>query len=206
MTEYPMFKVHMDVEAALAELRTVLESGFVNEGVQVSALQRAVAEFLGVKQLVLTNSCTSALTLALKLCGVAPGSEVVTTPMTCVATNTPIDNLGGTVVWADIDPETASIDAGDVERRRGTQISPDAAPLAVAVMRSMLSSSVMRKRVMSGWVTVKLRLCSACQRNRGMIDPRESSTLPYRTPTNRGRSKARHWLVTSRSATALHIP
>jgi len=59
MTEYPMFKVHMDVEAALAELRTVLESGFVNEGVQVSALQRAVAEFLGVKQLVLTNSCTS---------------------------------------------------------------------------------------------------------------------------------------------------
>ena len=29
MTEYPMFKVHMDVEAALAELRTVLESGFV---------------------------------------------------------------------------------------------------------------------------------------------------------------------------------
>ena len=117
MTEYPMFKVHMDVEAALAELRTVLESGFVNEGVQVSALQRAVAEFLGVKQLVLTNSCTSALTLALKLCGVAPGSEVVTTPMTCVATNTPIDNLGGTVVWADIDPETASIDAADVERR-----------------------------------------------------------------------------------------
>jgi len=120
MTEYPMFKVHMDVEAALAELRTVLESGFVNEGVQVSAFQRAVAEFLGVKQLVLTNSCTSALTLALKLCGVAPGSEVVTTPMTCVATNTPIDNLGGTVVWADIDPETGV----DRCRRRRAQAHP----------------------------------------------------------------------------------
>ncbi|MGH9204664.1 MAG: DegT/DnrJ/EryC1/StrS family aminotransferase, partial [Vicinamibacterales bacterium] len=64
MTHYPMFKVHMDVEGALAQLRTVLESGFVNEGVQVSAFQRAVAGFLGVEQLVLTNSCTSALTLA----------------------------------------------------------------------------------------------------------------------------------------------
>ena len=117
MTHYPMFKVHMDVEAALAQLRTVLESGFVNEGVQVSAFQRAVAGLLGVEHLMLTNSCTSALTLALRLCGVGPGSEVVTTPMTCVATNTPIDNLGGAVVWADIDPETASIDAGDVERK-----------------------------------------------------------------------------------------
>ena len=117
MTHYPMFKVHMDVEGALGQLRTVLESGFINEGEQVSAFQRAVARFLGVESLVLTNSCTSALTLALKLCGVGPGSEVVTTPMTCVATNTPIDNLGGTVVWADIDPETASIDAGDVERK-----------------------------------------------------------------------------------------
>lgn len=117
MTDYPMFKVHMDVEGALAQLRTVLESGFVNEGVQVTAFQKAVAEFLGVEGLVLTNSCTSALTLALRLCGVGPGSEVVSTPMTCVATNTPIDNLGGTVVWADIDPETASIDTSDVERK-----------------------------------------------------------------------------------------
>jgi len=117
MTDYPMFKVHMDVEGALAQLRTVLESGFVNEGVQVTAFQKAVAEFLGVEGLVLTNSCTSALTLALRLCGVGPGSEVISTPMTCVATNTPIDNLGGTVVWADIDPETASIDASEVERK-----------------------------------------------------------------------------------------
>ena len=117
MTGYPMFKVHMDTAAALAELRTVLESGFVNEGVQVSAFQEAVSSFLAVERLVLTNSCTSALTLALKLCGVGPGTEVVTTPMTCVATNTPIENLGGKIVWADIDPKSASIDPTDVKRK-----------------------------------------------------------------------------------------
>jgi perosamine synthetase len=78
MTTYPMFKVHVDTDAALAELRTVFESGFVNEGVQVSAFHKAVSAFLGVDKLVLTNSCTSSLTLALKLCGVGPGTEVVT--------------------------------------------------------------------------------------------------------------------------------
>lgn len=117
MAHYPMFKVHMDVESALGGLRTVLESGFVNEGVQVTAFHKALCDFLGVERLVLTNSCTSALTLALKLAGVGPGTEVVTTPMTCVATNTPIENLGGRIVWADIDAQTASIDPRDVERK-----------------------------------------------------------------------------------------
>lgn len=117
MNTYRMFKVHMDVEAAIGELRTVLESGFVNEGQQVTEFQVAVSRFLGVERLVLTNSGTSALTIALRLCGVGPGAEVVTTPMTCIATNTPISNLGGTIVWADINPNTASIDPTDVERK-----------------------------------------------------------------------------------------
>jgi dTDP-4-amino-4,6-dideoxygalactose transaminase len=117
MTAYPMFKVHMDVELALTDLRTVLESGFVNEGVQVTQLHKEVSAFLGVDKLVLTNSCTSALTLALKICGAGPGKEVVSTAMTCVATNTPIDNLGAKIVWADIDPATASIDPTDIERK-----------------------------------------------------------------------------------------
>jgi hypothetical protein len=37
--------------------------------------------------------------------------------MTCVATNTPIENLGGKIVWADIDPNTTCIDPADVERK-----------------------------------------------------------------------------------------
>jgi dTDP-4-amino-4,6-dideoxygalactose transaminase len=112
-----MFKVHMQVEDALGELRTVLESGYINEGLQVAQFQKAIAEFLKVDRLVVVNSCTSALTLALKIYGVGPGSEVITTPMTCIASNTPIINLGGTIVWADIDARTGSISPEDVERR-----------------------------------------------------------------------------------------
>lgn len=114
---FPLFKVHMPVEEALAGIREVMESGFVNEGKQVTDFQNALMGFLGVRNLVLTNSCTSALTMAYKLAGVGPGTEVITTAMTCVATNTPIVNLGAKIVWADIKPQSGSIDPGDIERK-----------------------------------------------------------------------------------------
>lgn len=117
MTQYPLFKVHIDTDSALDELRTVFDSGFVNEGIQVTEFATAVAARLGAENLVPLNSCTSALTLAMRLCGVGPGTEVVTTPMTCIASNTPIVNLGGRVVWADIKPMTAMIDPEDVARK-----------------------------------------------------------------------------------------
>jgi dTDP-4-amino-4,6-dideoxygalactose transaminase len=73
--------------------------------------------FLGVENLVLTNSCTSAITLALKISGVGPGAEVITTPMTCIATNTPIINLGANIVWADITSIEGNIDYRDIEKK-----------------------------------------------------------------------------------------
>lgn len=110
MKTYPLFKVHVQTEQALQQLRTVFESGFINEGIQVTQLTKAMQTELSAQNLVLTNSCTSAITMALKLAGVGPGDEVVTTPMTCVATNTPISNLGAKVVWADVHPEHGMID------------------------------------------------------------------------------------------------
>jgi dTDP-4-amino-4,6-dideoxygalactose transaminase len=113
----PLFKVHMPVDEVLVAIREVLESGFVNEGQQVSDFQKALMGFLGVRYLVLVNSCTSALTIAYKLSGVGPGTEVITPAMTCVATNTPIVNLGAKIVWADIQPDTGSVDPADIERK-----------------------------------------------------------------------------------------
>ena len=48
-------------------------------------------------------SCTTALTIAFKIAGVSPGAEVITTPLTCIASNQSILALGGTPIWADID-------------------------------------------------------------------------------------------------------
>ncbi len=108
--KYPIFKIHVDADTAVENLGHVLRSGYVAEGVQVLELTQALEDYLGASNLVLVNSCTSALTLALKLSGVGPGTEVVTTSMTCLATNTPIVNLGAKPVWCDIDPRTAMLD------------------------------------------------------------------------------------------------
>jgi dTDP-4-amino-4,6-dideoxygalactose transaminase len=106
--QMPLFKVFMGpgVVDAVAD---VLTSGYVTEGPKVKEFETALAEFLGTKVITL-NSGTSALTLALRLAGVGPGDEVITTPMTCQATNTPILNLGAVPVWADIDSRTGLID------------------------------------------------------------------------------------------------
>lgn len=115
--KYPLFKVHMPVEEVLTGIRGVLESGFVNEGEQVSEFHRALTSFLDVENLVLTNSCTSALTVAMQIAGVGPGTEVISTAMTCVATNTPIVNLGAKIVWADVFADSGSINPTDIEKK-----------------------------------------------------------------------------------------
>lgn len=117
MKNIPIFKVHVDVEAALKGVRGVLESGFINEGEAVTELTHRMSDALDAKNLILVNSCTSALTLALRLSGVTNGTEVISTPMTCVASNTPVINLGAKLVWADIDARTGMIDPLDVEKR-----------------------------------------------------------------------------------------
>lgn len=116
MKTYPLFKVHVPGEA-IYNVEHVLNSGFINEGVQVTQLTQALSEHMKTDKLCLLNSCTSALTLALKLAGVGPGDEVITTPMTCVATNTPIVAAGAKIVWADVDPETGMIDPDDVQKK-----------------------------------------------------------------------------------------
>ena len=115
--KYPLFKVHVPKNEALTNIERVFDSGFINEGEQVSELSKGLSNFLDVENLVLTNSCTSALTLALKALGVASGDEVLTISMTCVATNTPIANLGARIVWVDINPNTGSIDIEDLRNK-----------------------------------------------------------------------------------------
>jgi dTDP-4-amino-4,6-dideoxygalactose transaminase len=115
--KYPLFKVHIPVKESLNNLKKVLNSGFINEGLEVKKFQNKLIKFLDVENLILTNSCTSALTLALKISGVGPGTEVITTPMTCIATNTPIVNLGAKIVWADVNPRNGSINPLDIEKK-----------------------------------------------------------------------------------------
>ena len=98
-----LFKVAMAPAAKIAVAET-LDSGYIGQGPKVEEFERALQyEFLLPRQPVTTNSCTSALDLALELIGVGPGDAVITTPQTCTATNTPIVKRHAIPVWADVD-------------------------------------------------------------------------------------------------------
>jgi dTDP-4-amino-4,6-dideoxygalactose transaminase len=83
----------------------------------VEEFERQLAPWFNNDNVLTLNSGTAALQLALRLANVGYGDEVVTTAMTCTATNEPILAMGAKVIWADIDPWTANIDPGDVARK-----------------------------------------------------------------------------------------
>jgi dTDP-4-amino-4,6-dideoxygalactose transaminase len=114
----PLFKVRMNANAAI-DVGNVLSSGYIGEGPKVLEFEKALTETLNLPEnrVVVVNSCTSALTLALYMYGIGPGDEVITTPITCTATNSPIVTLGAKIVWADVDPLTGNIDPEDVRQK-----------------------------------------------------------------------------------------
>lgn len=108
----PLFKVRM-ADAAPSLVGSVLTSGYIGQGLHNDVFERELATHLPGPP-VLTNSCTSAIHMVLSYLGVGPGDEVITTPLTCIATNAPILSLGARPVWADVDEVTGNIKVDDV--------------------------------------------------------------------------------------------
>jgi len=98
-------------EEELEALRGVLESLFLTTGPRTEEFERAFAEYLGTRFAVGVMSCTSALFLSLKALGVGPGDEVITTPMTFIASSTAILHTGARPAFVDVEPDTGNLDA-----------------------------------------------------------------------------------------------
>ncbi len=111
MDQIPLFQPNLPpVVDVLGRLKDVLESGYVAEGETVADFESALGEYLGCSNVATVNSGTAALHIALRLCGVGPGDEVISTPATALPTNMSILMAGGRVKWADVDPATGNID------------------------------------------------------------------------------------------------
>src|SRR5512139_496256 len=111
----PLFKVFMP-ETVMEPLSKTLLSGFIGQGQKVEEFEAGLKSWFDHQHLATVNSGTSALHLALKLNGVGPGDEVITTPLTCFATNAPIIHTGADLIWADVD-QNCNIDLDDVVRK-----------------------------------------------------------------------------------------
>jgi dTDP-4-amino-4,6-dideoxygalactose transaminase len=96
-----------ELDAAALE---VLRSGWYVLGPQVRAFEQEFAAWLGLPDAAGVASGTDALLLALLACGIGPGDEVITPSHTAVATVAAVELAGARPVFADIQPDTYTLD------------------------------------------------------------------------------------------------
>jgi dTDP-4-amino-4,6-dideoxygalactose transaminase len=121
MREIPLFKAFL-ADDVLARLSSTFGSGHIGQGSRVADFENALSSYLNAPHVVTTNSGTSALHLALHLLrrprgdwpGLNDGDEVLTTPLTCVASNWPILANRLTPHWCDVGESDLTIDVRSV--------------------------------------------------------------------------------------------
>ncbi|HRI92964.1 MAG TPA: DegT/DnrJ/EryC1/StrS aminotransferase family protein [Accumulibacter sp.] len=102
-------------EETIAAVGEVLRSGWITSGPKVQAFEAALSNICGGRPVRAFNSGTATLEVALRLADVGPGDEVITTPLTWVATANVILEVGATPVLVDVDPVTRNIDLEQAE-------------------------------------------------------------------------------------------
>lgn len=102
-------------DADIRAVSDVLRSPFLTCGPQIPALEKKFCELTGAKYAVAVSNGTAALHIACIAAGIAPGDEVITTPITFAASANCVSYCGGTPIFADIDPETYNIDPAAIE-------------------------------------------------------------------------------------------
>ena len=107
-------------EETIAGVAEVLRSGWITSGPMVKQFEAALSAYCGGRPVVALNHGTAALELGLRMADIGPGHEVITTPLSWVATANVILEVGGKPVFVDVDPKTRNIDLARVE----TAITP----------------------------------------------------------------------------------
>jgi dTDP-4-amino-4,6-dideoxygalactose transaminase len=102
-------------EETIAGVAEVLRSGWITSGPKVKQFEAELSRFCGGRPVRVLNSGTAALEIGLRLAGVGPGDEVITTPLSWVATSNVVLELGARPAFVDVDPATRNIDLSRVE-------------------------------------------------------------------------------------------
>src|SRR2546421_1387192 len=104
-------------DEVLPALEKAAESAAFILGPRVAEFEAAFADYVGAKHCIAVNSGTSALHLALLAAGVGPGDEVLTVPMTFIATSWAVSYCGARPVFVDVDPATYTLDPNQAADR-----------------------------------------------------------------------------------------
>src|SRR5688500_20342420 len=96
-------------EETIAGVADVLRSGWITSGPKVKEFEAKLSEYCGGRPVRVFNSGTCTMEIALRIAGVGPGHEVITTPLSWVATSNVILEVGAKPVFVDVDPTIRNI-------------------------------------------------------------------------------------------------
>ena len=115
-----LFKVFMSDEVK-EKVPEVLTSGYITQGAKVEEFEEELKKMFDYPYIVSLNSATSAITLSLRMIkdrmNLTSEDEVLTSPLTCMATNEPILANGLKIKWVDVDRKNCLLDLDDLERK-----------------------------------------------------------------------------------------
>jgi dTDP-4-amino-4,6-dideoxygalactose transaminase len=115
VTEFLPFTRPSIDEETIAGVAEVLRSGWITSGPQVKAFEAQLSQLCGGRPVRAFNSGTCTMEIALRIAGIGPGHEVITTPLSWVATSNVVLSVGARPVFVDIDPVTRNIDLERIE-------------------------------------------------------------------------------------------
>lgn len=104
-------------KAAVEAVADTLRTRWIGQGPKVDQFEKDFAKKFFYPHVASVSSGTAALETAYELIGIKPGDEVISTPLTCTATNLPLLRMGAKIVWADIDRRTLCISHEDILRK-----------------------------------------------------------------------------------------
>jgi dTDP-4-amino-4,6-dideoxygalactose transaminase len=109
----PFTKPTID-EATISAVTDVLRSGWITSGPKVLEFEKALGEYFGGVTVRCFANGTATMKIALQVAGIGPGDEVITSPISWVATSNVILAVGAKPIFVDIDPQTRNIDLNKV--------------------------------------------------------------------------------------------
>ncbi|WP_423128022.1 DegT/DnrJ/EryC1/StrS family aminotransferase [Gaoshiqia sp. Z1-71] len=101
----------------LPELNNILHSGALAYGQWGRMFEKKLGEYIGSSNIAVVNSFNSAMLIVLTTLGIKHGDEIIASPMSCLASNQPFVTIGAKVIWADIDPNTGTLDPDNVKEK-----------------------------------------------------------------------------------------
>lgn len=97
-------------EEEINEVIKTLKSGWITTGPKTKEFERRIANYIGVNRAVCLNSATAAMELTLRLLGVGPGDEVITSAYTYTASASVINHVGAKIVLVDTAQDSYEMD------------------------------------------------------------------------------------------------